>query len=87
MPTIALAPVLDLASASNLKQDLLEAFAGGDAVAIEAGEVQRVSSPCLQILAAAVVRGASVSNPSAAFRDTAGALDLLTVLKLEEPDV
>jgi anti-anti-sigma regulatory factor len=85
MTSLVLAPVLDLTAAPALKHDLLEAFAGGDAVTIDAGQVQRIASPCLQLLVAAVVQGASLFNISPAFGDTAGALDLVQALKLEGP--
>jgi anti-anti-sigma regulatory factor len=85
--TINLAPVLDLTAADSLKQELLTALAISGEVAIDAGQVQRVSSPCLQVLAAAAQRNARVTNASAAFRETAEALDLAAVLGLGNANV
>ena len=75
-PTLVLAPVLDLTQADSLKAELLAAFAQGAPVALEAGAVQRVSSPCLQVLVAASRRGAVLVNPSVPLREVAAALDL-----------
>ncbi|OJT96030.1 MAG: hypothetical protein BGN82_06865 [Alphaproteobacteria bacterium 65-7] len=75
-PTLILAPVLDLVQADTLKAELLAAFAQGAPVTLEAGAVQRVSSPCLQVLVAAARRGAVLVNPSAPLREVADALDL-----------
>ncbi|HEU0161782.1 MAG TPA: STAS domain-containing protein [Rhizomicrobium sp.] len=75
-PIVILAPVLDLTQADGLKAQLLAAFAQGDPVTVEAGAVQRVSSPCLQVLVAAARRGAVLVNPSVPLREVAAALDL-----------
>ena len=74
--TLVLAPVLDLIQADSLKAQLLEAFAQGAPVMLDAGAVQRVSSPCLQVLVAAARRGAVLVNPSVLLREVAAALDL-----------
>lgn len=79
---IKLVPVLDLTAAESLQQELLSAFAGGGAVTIDASQVQRVSSPCLQVLAAAVRLSAHVTDASPAFGETARTLDLASALGL-----
>lgn len=77
MVTTTLAPVLDLTAAADLKQALLEA---GSGATIDASAVQRITSPCLQILAAAVQGGARMAPASAALVETAAVLGLLGVL-------
>lgn len=79
MNTITLDPVLDLTGAASLKQTLLEA---GQA-RIDASAVQRVTTPCLQILLAAVKAGACIETPSQALRDAAITLDLASAMGLE----
>ena len=86
MSQIVLSPVLDLTAAPALKQELLEAFAGGE-VAIDAGQVQRIGSLCLQLLVAAVSGGASLTNSSDALGETASLLGLASALKLEDTHV
>lgn len=51
--SISLPPVLDVAAAANLKRELLEVLASGNSVNIDAAAVQRITTPCLQVLAAA----------------------------------
>ena len=80
--TLVLAPVLDLIQADSLKAQLLEAFAQGAPVMLDAGAVQRVSSPCLQILVAASRRGAVLVDPSLPLREAAADLDLAAELSL-----
>ncbi len=81
---VTLSPVMDLTAADVLKQELLAAFGRGETIEINAAEVSRVSSPCLQVLVAAVRRGATISQVSTAFGEVAGALDLTTALGLED---
>jgi anti-anti-sigma regulatory factor len=50
---VALPPVLDIGATADLKRVLLEAAAAGGGVDVDASAVQRVTSPCLQILVAA----------------------------------
>jgi anti-anti-sigma regulatory factor len=87
MSQIILAPVLDLPAAFDLKRELLDAFAGGEAPVIDASQVQRVTTPGLQILVAAVARGASIRSAPPALTDAAQVLDLMKVLNLEGPHV
>ena len=51
--TISLPSILDITAAAELKRNLLEALASGSSISINASAVQRVTTPCLQILAAA----------------------------------
>lgn len=83
MSQIILASVLDLPAAFELKRELLNAFAGGEAPVIDAGQVQRVTTPVLQVLVAGVTRGASICNASPVLTDAARVLDLMKVLNLE----
>ncbi len=50
---LVLAALLDLTQAADLKATLEEAIGGGSTLAIDASAVQRVSTPCLQVLASA----------------------------------
>lgn len=50
---LTLSPVLDIAAASELKQELLNAVASGGCINVDASAVQRITTPCLQVLAAA----------------------------------
>jgi len=51
--TISLPSILDITAAADLKRELMEALASGGSLNVNAGAVQRVTTPCLQILAAA----------------------------------
>lgn len=53
LPALALPPVLDLTAAAELKKGLLEALAQPE-VSVDAAAVQRITTPCLQVLVAAV---------------------------------
>ena len=50
---VSLPPILDMAAAVELRTTLAAALAAGCAVQIEAGDVQRASTPALQVLTAA----------------------------------
>ena len=52
---VSLPPILDMAAATELKATLEAALAGGSAVQIEAGDVQRVATPALQVLTASAM--------------------------------
>lgn len=89
--SVTLPPVADLTAAGPLKQSLLDGLAAGKSITIDASAVQRVSSPCLQVLVAgmqsfAKAGGTSlvVANPSQAFRETVSVLGLLDALELGE---
>jgi anti-anti-sigma regulatory factor len=51
--SLVLPAILDLNGAMQLKQDLQEARASGEAISVDASQVQRLSSLCLQLLLAA----------------------------------
>lgn len=84
---LALPAVLDLTVGAELKRNLESALVKGCGVDLDAGNVQRVSSPCLQVLAAAVASFREAGGPmlrfgnvSAEFRETASTLGLDEVL-------
>jgi anti-anti-sigma regulatory factor len=52
-PALKLPPVLDTAAAGELKRELLEALGSGGCINVDASAVQRITTPCLQIMAAA----------------------------------
>ena len=75
-PVLILPAVLDLGAAPGLKSDLQEGLAAGDALQVDAEAVQRVSSLCLQLLAAAAqgAPGLVIRNASPAFAEMASGL-------------
>lgn len=88
---VHLPAVLDLTAASALKSDLLAALAGGAGIVVDAGDVQRVTTPCLQVLVSAFktveqTEGVSIrlQNISPVFAETAGLLSLKPALSIEE---
>lgn len=88
---VTLPPVADLTEAGPLKERLLQALSAGTDITINASAVQRVSSPCLQVLVAgmqsfAKAGGAvmAVTEPSEAFRETVSVLGLSNALELGE---
>lgn len=50
---IAFGPVLDIRAAAHLRDGLSKALARGKPVVIDAGQVERLSTPCVQVLLAA----------------------------------
>jgi anti-anti-sigma regulatory factor len=88
---VTLPAVADLTEAGPLKERLEKALATGSGLTVDASAVQRVSSPCLQVLVAGVsafakAGGAAlkISNPSEAFRETASVLGLMNALELSK---
>lgn len=88
---VTLPPVADLTEAGPLKERLLQALAAGTSVTVDASAVQRVSSPCLQVLVAgtqsfAKAGGTSltIADPSEAFRETVSVLGLTDALELDK---
>ena len=79
---VSLPPILDMPAAIELKAALEAALAGGSAVQIEAGDVQRVATPALQVLIAAATsfgeRGTSFAFGACApaFTDAVSTLGL-----------
>lgn len=88
---VTLPPVADLTEAGPLKERMLQALAAGTDMTIDASTVQRVSSPCLQMLVAGKQAFAKadgptlvIVDPSQAFRETVSVLGLLDALELGE---
>ena len=87
-PTQLMLPaVLDLKAAQDLKQALEEACAREAPLQVDASQVQRVSSLCLQLLAAARKEFVShprfaITGPSTAFIETVTGLGLAEALGL-----
>lgn len=86
---IVLPAVADLTESGPLKEKLLQALTAGTSVTVDASAVQRLSSPCLQVLVAgkqsfAKAGGAlmAITDPSEAFRETVSVLGLLDALEL-----
>jgi chemotaxis protein CheX len=88
-PVIKLPAVLDLTTAEALKAMLLAASASPD-IEIDAGAVQRITSPCLQVFAALAKDtaeaggGLRFTNVPDAFRETANLIGLSGLLGLGE---
>ena len=84
--SLVLPAALDLNAAAQLKLELQEARAAGEPVSIDAGNVQRLCSLCLQLLLAAKVdpsfSAATIDACSQVFRDMATELGLAVVLGL-----
>ncbi len=86
---LKLPEVADLTFAHTLKQRCEKALAAGSGLSVDAGETQRIGTPCLQVLVSASVSfekagGAAfaVTNPSGAFADTVSTLGLSQFFKL-----
>ncbi|NIJ47824.1 STAS domain-containing protein [Rhizomicrobium electricum] len=89
--SVILPAVADLTEAGPLKQRLEQALGSGIGLTVDASAVQRISSPCLQVLVAGMTAFAkaggaalSISNPSEAFRETATVLGLMNALELSK---
>jgi chemotaxis protein CheX len=86
-PILVLPAILDLKAAQGLKQDLEAAMQAGNPVRVDASRVQRVSSLCLQLLAAArrdrlPDSGLEIVAGSQAFHETTSGLGLGQALGL-----
>lgn len=87
---VALPPILDLPAAAPLKSRLQEALTKGEDIVIDASAVQRVTTPCLQVLASVMkLRGtggpsARLQNIPEAFAETVRMLGLSQALCIEE---
>lgn len=85
--TLALPEILDLSAAEPLKTALEKALAGGRSFKLNAKNVERLSTPCIQILIAAerAMKDAGISftltNPSDAFIETFNDLGVFSHLK------
>jgi len=87
---LALPAVADLVQAEPLKAEIERHLAAGAGLEIDASVVQRISSPCLQVLVAGVAAFAkaggpscAITKPSQAFLETATVLGLGGPLRLE----
>lgn len=84
---LELPSVLDMRAAEPLKTKLLEALALQQPLAIKADAVDRMSTPCIQVLiaAATAMQGTEMpfklTGPSDAFIDAFNELGLFPVLK------
>ena len=88
---IALPPILDLSGAASLKQQCQTAIAGGASLVMDASAVSKVTTPCLQVLAATSAAlnqmgGATLTftGASQSFRDSVTGLGLCGVLHIED---
>lgn len=88
---LRLPPIADLIYAAELKPALAEALDTNRSLEIDAGEVQNVTSPCLQILVAGMKSFAerdglqlTITKPSPAFLEAAKTLAIGEALKLGE---
>lgn len=87
---IALHPVMDLTTAAELKSALLSAIEKGAPIAVDAANVQRITTPCFQVLVAAAgdvqKAGGSMKflNVPDVFREPAETLGLSGLLGLTE---
>ncbi len=80
---LTLPAVLDLTVATSLKTDLQAAIAGGEGLEIDCSQVQRVTSPCLQILIAAKRGFEEAGGPAMNLANVPPAFtDVLNVLAL-----
>lgn len=89
--SVALPAVADLVEAGPLKARLEQSLALGSGLTVDASAVQRISSPCLQVLVAGVSSFAKaggpslvIGEPSEAFRETASVLGLMDALGLSK---
>jgi chemotaxis protein CheX len=88
---VPLPAVADLVEAGPLKARLEQALVAGTGLTVDASAVQRISSPCLQVLVAGVRSFAraggpslAIGTPSEAFCETARVLGLLDALGLSK---
>lgn len=90
-PHIKLPPIADLIYAADLKPALVEAMDTNRSLTVDAGEVQNITSPCLQVLVAGMKSFAergeltlTITRPSPAFLEAATTLAIVDALKLGE---
>jgi anti-anti-sigma regulatory factor len=89
--SVVLPAVADLTEAGPLKLCFEQALASGSGLTVDASAVQRISSPCLQVLIAGVIAFAKaggtalvIENPSDEFRETVSVLGLMNALELSK---
>lgn len=84
---INLGDVLDITAAASLKAVLLKALDKGQPLVLDAGSVERLSTPCIQILLAGATAlqtadlAFTLLRPSDAFIDSLNELGLFPILK------
>lgn len=90
MPRIELPAILDLTVAGDLKRELDDALTKGQGLEVDAAGVTRVTTPCLQVLAAAAHTFVKSGGPamrfgniSPKFGETVAVLGLDRVLGIE----
>lgn len=86
---ISLPAVADLTQAAALKEQLERGLMSGSGIVVDAAAVQRISSPCLQVLVAAAAafektggQSFTIADPSAALLETVSMLGLKDALGL-----
>ncbi len=80
---VVLPAILDLKAIPALKEELMQAAASAGGIAVDAGQVQRISSLCLQLLLAAGMQTELRISPcSKAFNETAHGLGIAPALGL-----
>lgn len=91
--TLALKPVMDLTVAEDLRLSFLDCLASGKAINIMANDVERITTPCLQVLLAMKNKTSeldinfSIAEMSEAFHDALkdiGLDDQFTILEHKE---
>lgn len=89
-PLVTLPPILDLTVVASLKLDLLAALGLAEGLEVDASNVQRVTTPCLQLMVSAARSFAEAGGPSLkvtgatlCFDESATALGLAAELGLE----
>lgn len=86
MQNYSLPAVLDLLGAQALKNDLLEHFNGDGDLLVNGADVERISTPCIEVMIAAAGsfgradRKFLVQSPSACFEDAMKTLGLTDYL-------
>jgi anti-anti-sigma regulatory factor len=90
VPQLTLPPVADLTCTGTLQAVLVEAQRLGTGIDIDAGDVQRITTPCLQLLVAAAKSFETTGGPplvfskmSEAFSDAATTLAIDCVLRVK----
>ena len=78
---LVLPAIADLVYAAALKAELEQFLVNAGPVTVDASAVQRIATPCLQVLVAGGT-SLTIAAPSAAFLETASTLGLKDVLRL-----
>lgn len=91
---LVLPAILDLTAAPGLKDQTLAALGLGMGLTLDAEAVTRLTTPCLQVLAAAAIAaaqmggpGLTIENAPPAFAEIVAGLGLSEILKLEPSHV